>query len=128
MENRTKEEQKFSLSGTFQKAKEYAETRLDLLKLQTTERVSRLLAGFILDVIKVVFALFIIFYLSLALGFYLSELLGSASLGFLATGGIFIILVLLVMLFHKPLSLMFTNITIRRFLENSKDDDDQEVQ
>lgn len=116
---------KFSLSGTFKEAKAYVDTRMKLFQLQLTERSSRLIASIMVDGVKVVLVLFIVFYLSLALGFYLSELLGSTSLGFLATGGIFVLLFLIVRLVEPKLERKLMNLSIRRFLEKWTDEDDE---
>ncbi|SFC03196.1 Putative Holin-X, holin superfamily III [Parapedobacter composti] len=122
------EEQKFSFKGVFQKSKEYIDTRFKLFKLKLVERSSRLIASLIVDVVRAVFAVFVVFFLSLALGFYLSELLGSSSLGFLATGGIFVLLIVLVSLCENPLERLFMNLSIKRFLQkwNDEIDDDEE--
>src|SRR5690606_10740054 len=111
------DERKFSLNGVFQKSKEYIDTRFKLAKLKLVERSSRLIASLITDGLKGVLAIFVIFYLSLALGFYLSELLGSSALGFLATGGIFIVLIIVVSAFENPLERFFMNLSIKRFLQ-----------
>jgi hypothetical protein len=116
------EEEKFSISGVYQKSKEYINTRLRLLKLGLVERSSRLIASLIVDGVKTIFALFVVFFLSLALGFYLSDLLGSSSLGFLATGGIFVLLIALVSAFENPLERLFMNLSIKRFLQKWNDE------
>ena len=124
------EERKFSLSGIFQKSKEYIDTRFKLARLKFVERSSRLIASLVIDGVKGILAVFVVFYLSLALGFYLSEVLGSSALGFLATGGIFVILILIVSAFENPLERFFMNLSIKRFLQKWNDeideDDDEE--
>lgn len=120
------EEQKFSFTGVFQKSKEYIDTRLKLLKLKAVERSSRLIASLIVDVVRAVFALFVLFFFSLALGFYLSELLGSSSLGFLATGGIFVLLILVISALEGPLERLFMNLSIKRFLQKWNDEIDED--
>ncbi|PPL01957.1 phage holin family protein [Parapedobacter indicus] len=120
------EERKFSINGVFQKSKEYIDTRFKLFKLKLVERSSRLIASLIVDVVKTVFAIFVIFFLSLALGFYLSELLGSSSLGFLATGGIFIVLIVLISAFEDRLERLFMNLSIKRFLQKWNDEIDED--
>lgn len=120
------EERKFSFKGVFQKGKEYVDTRFKLVKLKMVERSSRLIASLIVDVVRAVFALFVVFFLSLALGFYLSELLGSTSLGFLATGGIFVLLIALISLLEAPLERLFMNLSIKRFLQKWNDEIDEE--
>ncbi|MFC7525256.1 phage holin family protein [Parapedobacter sp. GCM10030251] len=120
------EEKKFSINGVFQKSKEYIDTRFKLFKLKLVERSSRLIASLIVDMVKTVFAIFVIFFLSLALGFYLSELLGSSSLGFLATGGIFIVLIVLISAFESRLERLFMNLSIKRFLQKWNDEIDED--
>ncbi|MGK6350740.1 phage holin family protein [Parapedobacter sp. DT-150] len=120
------EEQKFSVKGVFQKSKEYVDTRLKLFKLRFVERSSRLIASLIVDIVKTIFAIFVLFFFSLALGFYLSELLGSSSLGFLATGGVFLLLIGVISMAEQPLERLFMNLSIKRFLQKWNDEIDEE--
>ena len=77
------------------------------------------------DVVKVILALFVVFFLSLALGFYLSELLGSNALGFLATGGIFILLIGIIMLMEASMERSLMDRTIKKLLQKWYDEDDE---
>jgi len=120
------EEKEFSINGVYQKSKEYIDTRFKLFKLKLVERSSRLIASLITDGLKGILAVFVVFYLSLALGFYLSELLGSSALGFLATGGIFILLIIIVSAFENPLERFFMNLSIKRFLQKWNDEIDED--
>ena len=120
------EERKFSINGVYQKSKEYIDTRFKLVKLKLVERSSRLIASLITDGVKGILAVFVVFYLSLSLGFYLSELLGSNALGFLATGGIFILLIVVIMAFEHPLERFFMNLSIKRFLQKWNDEIDED--
>ncbi|WP_196940995.1 phage holin family protein [Sphingobacterium pedocola] len=118
------EEQKFSFSGSFQKIQEYVDTRIDLIKLKVVSRSSRIIGALIVDVSKLVLLLIIIFFFSLALGFYLGELLGSYSLGFLATGGIFLVLLLMIKFFEPKLEAKLMDITIQKVMGKWKEDDE----
>ena len=120
------EERKFSINGVYQKSKEYIDTRFKLVKLKLLERSSRLIASLITDGVKGILAVFVVFYLSLSLGFYLSELLGSNALGFLATGGIFILLIVVIIAFEHPLERFFMNLSIKRFLQKWNDEIDED--
>ncbi len=121
-----KKDTKFSLSGSFKKTREYIDTRMKLFQLKLTERSSRLIASLLVDIVKSVFAIFVVFFFSLALGFYLSEVLGSMALGFLVTGGIFVLLILLIILFEPRLEYYLMNLSIKRFLEKWYDDTDED--
>jgi hypothetical protein len=120
------EEEKFSLSGTFQKTKEYLDSQLNLIRLKTVDRSSRLIASLIVDGAKIILTLFIIFFLSLALGFYLGEVLGSNSLGFLTTAVIFLLILLLIRVFEPKLETKFMDLSIRRFSAKWADELEEE--
>ncbi len=120
------EEEKFSLSGTFQKSKEYLDSQLKLLQLKTIERGSRLIASLIVDATKLVFALLVIFFLCLSLGFYLGEVFGSNALGFLATAGIFLVIIGIISLLEESLERKFMDLSIRRVLRRWNDESEEE--
>ncbi|KGE14917.1 hypothetical protein [Sphingobacterium deserti] len=121
------EEEKFSFSGTFQKGKEYVDTQIKLLKLKSLAKGSRIVGSLVLDVSKVVLSLFILFFCSLALGFFLGELLDSYALGFLLTGVIFFIILLLIRAFEPALESIFMNLTIRKLANKWNGDEDEDV-
>ncbi len=122
------EEQKFSFSEVFDKSKEYIETHIELAKLKALSRSSRIMGSLIVDGSKVLLSLLIVFFVSLALGFYLGELLGSYSLGFLATGGIFFLVLLLIKAFEPKLEEKFMNMSIKRIMSKwDADDHDDEI-
>jgi len=121
------EEQKFSFSEVFEKSKEYIETQIELAKLRALSRSSRIMGSLIVDGSKVLLTLLIVFFVSLALGFYLGELLGSYSLGFLATGGIFFVILLLIRVFEPRLEEKFMNISIKRIMSKWDTDDEDEL-
>lgn len=120
------EEQKFSFSESFKKSKEYLDTQFELLKLQAISRMTRIMGSLIVDASKLLLTLLVIFFWSLALGFYLGEVLGSYSLGFLATGGIFLIIILLIRVFEPKLEAKFMNLSIKRILAKWDDPDYEE--
>ena len=118
------EEDKFSFNGTFQKGKEYVDTQIDLLKLKALARGSRIAGSIILDATKVLLSLLIVFFLSLALGFFLGELLHSNALGFLLTGVIFFIILLIIKALEPRLEKIFMDLTIRKIASKWDDDDE----
>jgi len=119
------DEQKFSFSGSFQKAKEYIDTQIDLIRLRAIAKSARIVGAIVVDLSKILLGLIIVFFFSLALGFYLGELLGSNALGFLATGGVFLIFLLLVRIFSSKLETMFIDLTIRKVLGKWNEDEDE---
>lgn len=118
------DEQKFSFSGSFQKSKEYVDTQIELIKLKAIAKSSRILGAVVLDVTKVILTLIIVFFFSLALGFYLGELMGSYALGFLTTGAIFLVILLVIRALEPRLEQIFMDLTIRKFLGKWNEEDD----
>ena len=118
------EEQKFSFSGSFQKTKEYLDTQLEILKLKVISKTSRIIGAVILDISKLMLVLTIIFFWSLAVGFWLGELMGSNALGFLATGGIFLVILLIVRAVEPKLEAKFMDITIKKVLGKWNEEED----
>lgn len=121
------EEEKFSLSGSFQKGKEYVDTQLELLKLKALARGSRILGVIAVDMVKLVFTLFIVFFLSLALAFFLGELLGSNALGFLVTGLFFALILLIVRALEPKLEEKIRDFTISKIASRWDDDEEKEA-
>jgi len=111
------EEEKFSFADTFLKGKEYVDTQIDLLKMRALARGSRVLGSVVLDLTKILLILFVLFFVSLALGFFLGELLGSNALGFLLTGVLFFAVLATVRLFEPKLEARFTDWVVRKVSE-----------
>lgn len=118
------ERQKFSISGVIQKVKEYIKTRKSLARLQIVERVSTMLAGVITDGLMVFIGLFALFFLSVALAFYMGEVLDSTSLGFLVVAGIYLIILIIIGLSKKGIESNLINLSIRKFLKRWNDEDE----
>jgi len=118
------DDQKFSLSGSFQKAKEYVDTQIELTKLKALAKAARIGGALVLDATKLLLGLIVIFFISLALGFYLGELMGSNALGFLTTGAFFLLLILIIRVFEPRLEARFTDMTIRKVLAKWNEEDE----
>ena len=117
-------DQKFSFSDSFQKSKDYVDTQVELLKLKAIARSSRIMGALVLDATKLLLTLTIIFFLSLALGFFLGELMNSYALGFLTTGGIFFVILMIIRAFEPKLESKFMDLTIRKVLGKWQEEDD----
>ena len=116
---------------TFAELKEdistYVELRLELLKLNTYERVAKTMAVFSYGIILVLLAFFAILFLFLALGFFLGELLGSMALGFVLVVGMYLLLFGITMFFRGKITSKVTNEIITAMMnKDEKDDDDKE--
>ena len=114
---------------TFTKLKEdvlaYVELRLELLKLNTYERVAKVMALFSYGIILVLLAFFAILFLFLALGFFLGELLDSFALGFVLVVGMYLLLFLILIYFKRKILFALMNEMITVMMNKDEKDKDE---
>lgn len=91
-------EQKEQDKGLITTIKEYANIRKDLAMLTFAERSSTAAAGAAAGGVMAILGLFVFFFGSLTLGFYLSEVMGNTYSGFLIVTGFYLIVTLIVYL------------------------------
>ncbi|MFM7223760.1 MAG: hypothetical protein ACKO03_10070 [Bacteroidota bacterium] len=101
---------------------EYIETRLQLLKLTSVRSLARTLSMLILVTLFTFMVLFFLLFVVIAFSWWMSDKLGSAALGFLSGGGLFLLILLLAIVFRKPL---FLNPLIRLFIQSSTAEEDE---
>ncbi len=80
---------------------EYAEDRILLLKLQATEKAARVSSSLFLGVVVGTLGLVVFMIASFIAGYYLSMAVNSYPGGFAILGGIYLLLILLVIYIHK---------------------------
>ena len=80
-----------------------ASTNYELIKLEAAERSSTIGSGLISALLVGFVGVLFIFFGSLALGFYLSTIIGNAYSGFLIVAGIYLFFVTLLLLARKKL-------------------------
>ncbi|MCF8309493.1 MAG: hypothetical protein K9I68_10835 [Bacteroidales bacterium] len=86
-----------------QKFQEYLNSRLLLLRLEVSERISKTLAAFLRRIVLLMlFVLFLVFG-GIALSLYLGDILDNEIYGFLAVSGGFLVLFFLFLVLSKPL-------------------------
>lgn len=120
------DQNKFSLKGVIQKLKEYVENYTDLAYLKFVKRFSKIIPGVAVSIISLLFVFFVVFYLSMALAFFIGEWLHSYALGFAMTGVLFIFFILIIALLKNPIKKFITNLCVRIFMSLHNDDDDDE--
>ena len=86
-----------------QKIEAYIQDRVLLLKLQTTKQVSRLITVLFIGLIVLFILLFIILFLSIAAGFYFSNLTHNTFYGFGIVAVIYLLLFFVIIGFRKVL-------------------------
>ncbi|NBO58448.1 MAG: hypothetical protein EBU73_05850 [Chitinophagia bacterium] len=101
---------------------EYIDTRIELIKLGTIKTLAKTLSALILVGLISFMMLFFLLFVVIAFSWYMADQLGSAALGFLCGGGVFIAILLLSIVFRKAL---FLNPLIRIFLHASTEEDEE---
>lgn len=117
-------DQKFSLKGLIQKAKEYINTWKRLSRLVLIERISTIISGFIIDLVMAFLGIIVFFFLSISLALYLAELTGSNALGFLITAGIYLLLVVIIAWQKTNIENKLINLSIRKFMKKLNESDE----
>ncbi|MFM1794848.1 MAG: hypothetical protein RL642_1233 [Bacteroidota bacterium] len=102
---------------------DYLETRLQILKLTSVRSLSRTLSMLILITLISFMVLFFLLFLVIAFSWFMADLLGSAAMGFLCGGGVFLIILLLGVAFRKAL---FLNPLIRLFIRTATQEEEDE--
>ena len=83
--------------------RDYARTQAELARLRAASVAARLSASFAAGLVLALLAALAFAVLTLAAGFWLSDLLQSNTLGFLALGGIYVFLLFFFIVFREPL-------------------------
>jgi hypothetical protein len=102
-------------------AKEYLETKIELTRLRLIRVVSRLAGHFIWVIVSLFLLSLLSTFIGLTLGFWLSYLTGSYTIGFGLTSIFILLLILLVVALRKVL---FVNPIIRAIIKNTNEEDD----
>lgn len=78
-----------SINGLFEKAGDYLETRLDLVKLKTTQTTSDVVASFVSIGIILLFLIFFLAFVNIGLALVIGNALGKTYYGFFIMGGFY---------------------------------------
>lgn len=103
--------------------KEYVSDKIELVRLTIIERIVLVLANLITDGLVIILFILTLFFGSIALGFYFSELLNSYAGGFgLITLLYLIIAVIIILIKDNYIEKRLHNFTVKRFFRNKKED------
>jgi len=122
------EEQKQSFfEETQEMVEDYVSNRLQLLKLQTAEKSSKLISLLLTVLVMALLSFFILLFLSMTLGYYLAQKTGSLFTGFGIVAIFYVVLLVVVLYLRKRyLDKYISNTVIRIFFDSTADDDDTE--
>jgi len=86
-----------------QKFQEYLNSRLLLLRLEISEKISKTLAALLRRILLLMLFMLFVVFASIALALHLGEIMNSTVYGFLTVGGGFLVLFFLIWILAKPL-------------------------
>lgn len=90
-----------SLDSLKEEFEDYIDKELEYRKMTAAEKVSKLSVSVVSKLLYLYLLLFILLFLSIAAAFFLGEITGSNSLGFIVVSGFYLVLLLLFVLL-KP--------------------------
>lgn len=104
----------------------YISTKLDVLKLSLIERVAIIMGFCMFIIVSMVIMSAVIVFLGISLGEYFAAITGSLSLGYLIVTGIYILILVLIFAFKKPLHRWFAGLFVN-LLTTSDDGNNNDV-
>jgi len=105
------------LEALFHRTEEYAKTSLEILKLKTAEKGIEAASSLILRLIVVVVVLMCLLILSMAVSYWLGEMLDKIYYGFLIVGGFWaLVAVVLRFFFSKNVKKLISDLIIKKVL------------
>ncbi len=104
---------------------EYLDTRLQLIRLMAIRTISRTFSMFIVVCLVSFMVLFFLLFLVISFSWLMADATGSAALGFLCGAGVLLLILVLCIIFRKPL---FLNPLIRLFIHTSTQEEDEDDQ
>jgi membrane protein implicated in regulation of membrane protease activity len=92
---------------------QYIKNRLQLIKLQSIQKVSNLAATIVAGFLMLIFGFFMVLFLSITAAYYLASVTDSLSLGFGIVAAFYLLLVVLIIVLRKKvISKYVTNAVI----------------
>jgi hypothetical protein len=108
-------------------AREYLETRVDLIKLQAAGKLSKALGLFFSIMMAFLLFFFVVVFLGMVVGFWIGEMTGSYTIGFSCAAGLFIVLLAVLLIFRKSLiQRPLANMLVAEMLEGTVDEQQEE--
>lgn len=115
---------------TYELLKKYSDDRLLLLKIQAAQKTGKLLSKLVFISISALLLFFLLFFLSIMLGYFFADLTGSLFYGFSIVAGMYLLLfILFLLLFKNVISKKIMDMIALIFFETNnltEEEDDEE--
>ena len=103
---------------------DYLSARLKLIKYEVYEKTAKIAATLFSSLVIAMLASFLLFFLSITLGFYFGSLFNSYGTGFLVVTGFYLILLIPFLFFRKN---WIEKIIINRLIEQLTEKEEEEI-
>lgn len=118
------EEQEAEKEGLFERINTYIQLRTRLAILSTAEKAAEIYAKLLSNLIVLLCLVIAFLFGSLALAFYLSEVLENSGGGFLCVGGLYLLLAILVLIIRKKsIEKPLMDSAVRKFFSDKTEED-----
>lgn len=98
--------------------KDYAEKRIELIKLDATEKSLKVIGISVPIMIISILAIFFIFLLNISLGLFIGNWIGNFAYGFLILAGVYLVLIIIIFLLRNSIKKIITNKAIEAFFND----------
>lgn len=119
-------EQAFSKAEVLgKKLKEYANNRIDQIKLGSAEKTAKVMSYMIAVFAVVMLIIFFLLFAAVAFSIFMGQVFGAMYWGFLFTGGLLLLLAFITWVFRQPiLQFPIMNALIQQLFTNPEEDED----
>jgi hypothetical protein len=100
-----------------ERIEQYVQNRLRLIQLQLTQKMAEVSSSLAWWLLMGMVVFFLMMSLSIMLGYYFAQLTGSVPLGFACLSGIYLVMVLLLLAFRKPIRKKVKDSVIQSMLD-----------
>lgn len=98
--------------------KDYATKRLDLIKLEATEKSAKATGSIVFFALVVFFGILLVMFSFIGFGIWLGMYLGNYAYGFLSIAGVLLLIVLILFLFKNSITSSIMNKVIGAIFNN----------
>jgi hypothetical protein len=104
------------LNSIFTKAVDYTTTSIELVRLKAVDKVSDVISTVIPHALVLCLIVLALLFVSLGLSFWIGDLLGKTYLGFLVVGGFYLLVGVILRLFHTKIKKTVSNYLVNQLL------------
>ena len=105
------------MEDLFDRTKDYLETRIRLSKLLLIDKTVSLFANMVSGVAVILLIAIALIFVSLGLGFYLSEVIGNTYAGFLIVAALYFLIALIIFLSKRKIERPLMDMMVKKIMK-----------